>query len=1054
LKKVIYLLILAFSFEFAFSQVWMNNIDEDKADNFYEVQEKFNQYWKDKEQRRGTGWKQYKRWEYFWEQRLYPSGEMPNGVELYKNLENYMNTKSPSFLENESEWSEVGPVNIPENWLSYMSSGLGRLNNVTIHPENKDEIWVGASNGGAWFTKDGGETWNVVDISGVMSIGISDIAISESEPNIIYLATGDQNGSQMTRGFSVGILKSTDGGETWEQTGYTKTKNNGVLISRILINPKNPDIVIAGANQGIITTVNGGTDWFESYSGRFVRDMEFHTTNNNIIYASTGDYSGSAILKSADGGSTFEVIETIGSANRLEIAVSKAAPKNVYVLASSRSTNGYEGFYKSVDEGETWTKQSNSPNILGIDANGQSDGGQGFYDLALAVSDVNPDMVFIGGIHIWKSNNSGKNWSLVNHWTGSGGKPFVHADQHWLQFDGTRLYSANDGGIFYSDNLGSSWTDISNGLSIAQFYKIDVYEGYEEIIMGGTQDNGTHMANEGEWYHVHGGDGMDCKINPENPEIMYATTYYGNLNLSTNGGQSFRYILGPYTVQENGGWVTPYELDTENPNILYIGYVNVFKLNLDQGSINRLTNLSGSVINALRVSKTNNNYIYFAKNNVLYRTTDGGDNWQNIYTAQKTISDIAISTDDPKNCWISLSGYTNGTKVYEIIDGDAKNISGDLPNYPASAIIEQANAPGTLFLGTDIGVFRKKSFSNEWVLLDNNLPKVVITDLEINYPKGYLYAGTFGRGIWKTQIINCDIAKPEITLTGETEFCMGDSLIIRKKGDYENFVWSTGAKEDSIIVTQTGNYYLIVQDSSGCSAISERIDVNVKYVPPLVVNIPNNGRLCAGDTLTLGANFGFSAYEWSTGDTTRSIEIWEPGDYYVTAFTSEGCSVTYSDITINIFPKPEKPSITKKNDTLYTDEAYAHRWFKDGKFIPGNNQNKLHIEEIGFYEVEIINEFGCAERSDTFEVITSINEISNIDYQIMPNPTEGQFSVRFNNGVVKSLFITNQLGQKIFEINNNTDTYIEIDLSEYPNGVYFINFMYNNSRKIEKIIKN
>lgn len=1053
LKKNLIILIFAVLLSGnAFAQIWMQEIDKNESENYYKIKEKFNEYWQDKELKRGNGWKQFKRWEYFWDQRLFPSGEMPDGVELFRQMQNYVKNSSESFLNDDYQWEESGPVNIPENWLSYKSSGLGRLNCVTVHPENSDIIWVGAASGGAWYTNDGGSNWNVVDISGIMSIGISDIAISKSNPNIIYLATGDQNGSQMTRGFSVGILKSTDGGNTWEQTGYEKTKNNGVLISRILINPKNSDIVIAGTNRGIITSVNGGEEWFESYSGKFVRDMEYHTTKTNIIYASTGDYYGSVVLKSIDGGSTFEQIYNIGRANRLEIEVSKAAPENVYVLASSRSTNGYEGFYKSEDEGDTWNKQSNSPNILGIDASGNSDGGQGFYDLALEVSDVNPDMIFIGGIHIWKSANSGQTWSLINHWTGNG-KPYVHADQHWLEFDGTRLYSGNDGGIYYSDDLGASWTDISNGLSIAQFYKIDVYDGFEEIIIGGTQDNGTHMADEGNWYHVHGGDGMDCKINPDNPEIMYATTYYGNLNISTNGGQSFRYLVGPYNVQENGGWVTPYELDPEDPNILYIGYRNIFKLDLNQGNINKLSNYSSSTtIGALRVSKTDNKYIYFTKNNLLFRTTDGGNSWDNIYTAQNTISDIAISINDPKNVWISLSGYSSGSKVYEVINGDARNISSNLPNFPANAIIEQENAPGTLFIGTDIGVFKRKIFSEEWEMLDNKLPKVVVTDLEINYPRGYLYAGTFGRGIWKAPIIDCNLENPEITYSGETKFCQGDSLVIYKKGDYDNFIWSDGSTEDSIIVTENGTYYLMVQDSSGCTAISEKIDVEVTYIPPLTVNIPNNGNICSGDTLRLRASFGFEKYEWSTGDTTIMIDITEPGDYAVTAYTSSECSATFDDISIQVVPKPDKPEIERRNDTLFTGEAYAHRWFRDGIFLPDNNQRFFVVEENGSYTVEAINEFGCSATSEAFDYTLDVAELADDNYLIMPNPSDGIFTVKLKKNAFPEVLITNQLGQQIIRLNNINRKTIEVDLSDYPSGVYFINFIYKDRKDIRKII--
>lgn len=1037
------------------SQSWMQDLSQDEADNFYKVQEEFNDYWDGEEYKKGHGWKQFKRWEYFWEQRLFPDGKFPDGIELYNRLVKYKSKKEDSFLSQDIEWVEVGPVNMPQNKLNYHSGGLGRLNCVTIHPEDSDEIWVGAASGGAWFTKDKGQTWQKIDMSGILSIGVSDIAISRSNPEIIYIATGDQNGTHMTNGYSIGIIKSTDGGDTWNSTQFNYTKNQGIVVSRILINPKNSNFVVAGTNRGIRTSIDGGVTWSSPISSGFIRDMEMHPSDSDVIYASTGNYNGSVIYKSNDFGINFEPVQTINSSNRIELAVTPAAPDYVYALASSRTTNGFEGFYVSENKGDSWSKKSSSPNILGIDINGQQEGGQGSYDLALAVSPDDPNEIYTGGIHIWKSENGGINWDPINHWTGSYGYPYVHADQHWLQFDAKtgELYSANDGGLYISKNAGASWEDISNGLPIAQFYKISVYEGYDELVMGGTQDNGTHFKDNGEWFQVHGGDGMECKIHPEDPNIMFATNYYGSLNLSTNGGNDFRFILSRYNVNENGGWVTPFELDTENPNIMYIGYQNLWEVDFDNGNLDKLSNISGgSVVNAIDVSETDNNYIYFTKNNVLYKTTNRGNEWSQIYSAPRTITDIEISASNPDKVWITLSGYTNGVKVYEVIGSDAENISGSLPNFPANTIVEQKNIPGTLFIGTDIGVYTKNAFDDDWVMLDNNLPNVVVAELEINYPRGELYAGTFGRGLWKSAIIECEIEDPEIEIIGKTEFCQGDTLVIRKIGDYDNFEWSNGSKDDSILVTKTGVYYLMVEDNKGCIAASEKINVEVTPVPVLSISLENQGRLCTGDTLKISANFGFDRYEWSNGDTTRAIYTAQPGIYSVKAYTELGCMREFGDIEVYDVPKPEKPSIEQRGDTLFTQDAYAHRWFLNGEFIFDNNKNYHVPKESGKYVVEIINEFGCSNFSDTVDIVTSVNDIyAGDDFRIIPNPNNGTFRIEYDDINVQKIIITDGIGREIYSVSNIYNNY-SINLNNISKGIYYLNIFTPSKTYYKKMI--
>ena len=197
----------------------------------------------------------------------------------------------------------------------------------------------------------------------------------------------------------------------------------------------------------------------------------------------------------------------------------------------------------------------------------------------MTVSPTNENLVFVGGVNTWQSNDGGINWNISSHWYGGGGVEYKHADEHYLRYneDNGILYSANDGGLYYSNNDGQTWIDISDGLQISQFYRSGVSQTNSDLIISGAQDNGTLLMNGSNfWSAVRGGDGMECAIDPTNPNIMYSTVYYGALSKSNNGGGSWNDIA----PANDGAWVTPFTLDPSNPNRIVAGYEEVWELSL------------------------------------------------------------------------------------------------------------------------------------------------------------------------------------------------------------------------------------------------------------------------------------------------------------------------------------------------------------------------------------------------------------------------------------------------------------------------------------------
>jgi PKD repeat protein len=892
----------------AISQSWVEKM-QDPTVNFYEVQKDFNKKYRKQEKemsrerfeafrtkqkqlekyaRKGIkppkeiteqaeeeeeaeipGWEVYKRWEDYMKPRVYPSGDRaPMIAAMNDYLDNFYATGGGSGSMRGMSGGGTTPTTMAANWSLIGPSttipaggGAGRVNFVRFDPSNTSIIWVGSPDGGLWKSTTGGTAWTT-NTDNLPLLGCSDLAINPLNNQIMYLATGDGDASDT---YSLGVLKSTDGGTTWNTTGLNWAVTNGRNISRLLINPVNPNTIFAATSNGVYRSINAGANWSQIASAiANMKDIEYKPGDTTTIYVA----STTRFYKSTNGGTTFTNITSglpvTTAVDRLAIAVTAANPAYVYVLGSLATDDGFQGLYRSTDNGTTFTTRATTPNLLGWSSTGSDTGGQGWYDLSLAASPTNADLVLVGGVNIWKSTNGGTTWTINAHWTGSGA-PYVHADCHALEFipgSATTYYAGCDGGCFRTTTAGTSWSDLSNGLQIAQPYRLGLSATNSNLLVTGFQDNGTNRwSGTSSWNYIQGGDGMEAIVDWSNANVQYGELYYGDINRTTTGGNLTTNIVatGGTGVNADGDWVTPYIMNPQKSTTLIVGKAQAYR-SRNRGTawtaLGTITGGTGNLI-ALAYAPSDSNYIYMAKINKFYASTNSGttfiDRTGTLPVASAAITYIAVASNNPSHVWVTFSGYSAANKVWYSADAGVTwtNYTTGLPNLPANCIVYQNGSTNdALYVGTDVGVYYRDNTAGSWTAYNTGLPNVIVKELEIQYTVSKLRAATFGRGIWQSDLATPGTSPPVADFSANrTNICIGDCINFTdlSAGTPTSWSWSFpgAATTTSTVQNPTGicyntagtyNVTLTATNANGSNAITKTtyITVSGTTVLPLV----------------------------------------------------------------------------------------------------------------------------------------------------------------------------------------------------------------------------
>lgn len=722
-----------------------------ETSNYFEITASLDSYWENNpsRDRKGSGFKVYQRWKQLWKQYIHADGTLMTYEEIEQE---YQRTRQPntalSGTNNDfSQWIPLGPFT--HNNRGSWSPGQGRVNITTVDPNNPNTIYVGTPNGGLWKSTNHGESWvNLTDF--LPTIGVSGIAVDYNNSSIIYISTGDEDASDS---FSSGVFKSTDGGLNWSQTGFPVPSFS--LSGEIYIHPTQSNVLWVVSGHGFYKSIDGGVSWQLKQSGN-VKEMRLKPGNPSVIYIVVQGSGIVNVRRSTNGGESFSTIATYTNAGRTVIDVTPANPEYLYVMVSNQD-NSFKGIYRSVNGGNSFQTRNTTTDIY--------ESNQAWFDLAIAVSDTDPELIFTGCLNIWSSSDGGMNMTKINEWNQPWAPSYSHADIHDLKFYNQKLYAGTDGGIYISDDNGMSFSDKTiNGLAIGQFYRIDVRPSNQTLISGGLQDNGGFILSNDTWGNYHGADGMDNALHPSQ-NFSFGLTQFGSglyrINYSTAA------TVGQFVAQrpsgQNGFWITPLEMS--NQGTLYVGYNRLYRLVNNQWVMCG-THHFFSGISQIKVDPFNEKRLLIIEEDFAVYVTDGTDNYhvtQLSFPIFDSFTNVAFNQDVPDTWYVTTANFVLKTTDAGL---NWENINKGLPLGNKVDIVHQKNSlHNTLYLAMNKAVYMTNDNMPNWELFSADLPNTTIMDIEINPVQNHVVVGTYGRGVWRTPVHPQSLSVPSETFT-------------------------------------------------------------------------------------------------------------------------------------------------------------------------------------------------------------------------------------------------------------------------------------------------
>jgi len=678
----------------------------------------------------------------------------------------------------------------------------GRLSDLAVNPDDHSEFYVAASAGGIWKTTNGGVTFEpIFDDQGSFSIGC--LAMDPCNHNVIWVGTGENN-NQRSVSYGDGLYKSIDGGGSWKKVGLEKSEHIGMIT----IDPRNTEVVYvaaygpvwsAGGDRGIYKTTDGGETWekiLEVSEHTGFNEIHMDPRDPDVLYATAhqrrrrqwtylGGGPESGIYKSTDAGKTWKEINKGlpgGDKGRIGMDISPANPEILYAVVEAKDRQG--GFYRSTNRGASWEKMSGTSS-------------SGNYYQEVVADPVDENRVYLMDTFTQVTTDGGKTFTQR-------GEKSKHWDNHCLWIDPDdplHVLEGSDGGLYESFDRGENWRFFTN-LPVTQFYKVSVDNDFPFYnIMGGTQDNysmvgpsqtlSDHGIVSSDWIVTVTGDGFESVPDPEDPNIVYAQSQYGNLvRFDKKSGEAVDIVPQPGKGEKeyNFNWDSPLMISPHNHKTLYFGSNKLFRSSdrgdswevisddldrnidrnkwpvmgqvwpIDAVAKNSSTSRYGAIV-SIDESKIKEGLIYAGTDDgQISVTDDGGETWFKInrfpgvpeYTY---VYDLIASKHVENVVFATFNNHKSGDFTPYVCRSDDKgrtwtNISGNLPEGAVYALEQDHLDKDLLFAGTEYGVFASFNGGKNWKQLKAGIPTINIRDMAIQERENDLVLASFGRGFY------------------------------------------------------------------------------------------------------------------------------------------------------------------------------------------------------------------------------------------------------------------------------------------------------------------
>lgn len=685
-------------------------------------------------------------------------------------------------------WRNIGPF---RGGRSVAVSGL---------PGNDQVYFTGYTGGGIWKTEDAGITWRNISDGKFKTSSVGDIAVAESDPNVIYVGMGEHAVRGVMTSYGDGMYKSTDGGSTWAHLGLPNSRH----ISDVVIHPQDANTVWAGVQgalhgpseeRGVYKSTDGGQSWKRTLyvdENTGVSSLSLDFQNPRILYAATWQHRrypwkvesggpGSALWKSTDGGETWKKLsgglpETLGKCG---ISVSRANPNRVFAIVEAE--RGKAGLYRSDDAGQRWTLLSTDNDIIS----------RSWYYMEVFADPVSEDVVYVLNAPMMRSVDGGKTFTRLR---------VGHGDTHdlWINPGNNKnMILGDDGGGEISFNTGQSWSTQGNQPT-AQFYRVNTDNLFPYNVYGGQQDNTSVVIasrtngpgiGDKDWFMGPGCESAYIAFDPNNPVMLYGGCYQGIidvLNTRTMESKDIRAYPSlnlawePKKMKYRFNWNAPIVASSHDPGTMYHG-ANVLLKTMDGGmswqvispdlTRNDTTRQGqgGGPFTNEGAGGENYNTIYYviespSEKGVIYTgsdcglvhlTRDGGKNWENITPPglpECMINSIEVSPHAPGTVYLCATRYKFNdltAMAYKSLDYGktwAKISSGIADNDFLRVIREDKKTKDLLYGGAEHGFYISFDGGKQWQRFQLNLPVVPVTDLKIQ--DNDLVASTAGRAFW------------------------------------------------------------------------------------------------------------------------------------------------------------------------------------------------------------------------------------------------------------------------------------------------------------------